>query len=82
MEILKDIMPKLRRVATFYDPNPAAESSIKIARDAEAAQGGARRATRSTSVDDLRAELGALKPLHADALFDVSERRWYTVSSI
>ncbi len=74
LEILKDIMPKLRRVATFYDPaNPAAQRSIKIARDAGRRLKVALVERPVTSVDDLRASLRALKPSDADALFDVSD---------
>ena len=35
LEILKEIVPKLRRVLTFYDPsNPVAIESSKLAREA------------------------------------------------
>ena len=55
LEILKEIVPKLRRVVTFYDPrNPVAIESSKLAREGCAAAGGracraARRFRRGTS---------------------------------
>ena len=70
LELLKVIVPKLRRVVTFYNPdNPIALQSLKIARDA------ARRLKIElierpvASVDELRAGLSALRPGEADALF-------------
>ncbi len=35
LEILKEVLPKLRRVITFYDPaNPSAQAAAKLAREA------------------------------------------------
>jgi putative ABC transport system substrate-binding protein len=70
LEILKEILPKLRAVVTFYDPGE------KVAR--EAAQLGREEAKRQgihflerhvTSMEELRSGLGALKPSDADAYF-------------
>jgi len=63
LELLKEMVPRLRRVVTFYNPdNPAAQQSVKIARDA------ARQLKRElverpvASVEELRAGLRALRP--------------------
>src|SRR5262245_3249700 len=69
LQLLKEMMPRLRRVVTFYNPaNPAYEQSARFARDV------ARRLevefveSRVTSVEELRAGLRALRPGKADAL--------------
>ncbi len=74
LELLKAMIPKLRRVVTFYSPdNPAAQQSVKLARDA------ARRLKVKlvehpvASVAELRAGLDALQPGEADAFFLVSD---------
>jgi len=74
LELLKEMIPKLHRVVTFYSPdNPAAQQSVKIAREA------ARRLKVElverpvASVEELRAGLHALRPGEADALFYVSD---------
>jgi putative ABC transport system substrate-binding protein len=74
LELLKEMVPKLRRVVTFYSPdNPAAQQSIKIARD------GARQLKvelverQVASVEELRAGLRALRPGEADAFLYVSD---------
>ena len=74
LELLKAMIPKLHRVVTFYSPdNPAAQQSVKIAREA------ARRLKVElverpvASVEELRAGLHALRPGEADALFYVSD---------
>jgi len=70
LEILKEIVPKLRRVMVFYNPdNPTARESAKLARDA-ARQLRIELVERHVrSVDDLRASLRALKAGEADAIF-------------
>lgn len=74
LELLKEIIPGLRKVAIFYDPNnPSAQESAKIARDA------ARRLHLTlverpvTSVEAMRAALRALRPGEVDALSYVSD---------
>ena len=74
LELLKEMVPTLRRVVTFYNPdNPAAQQSVKIARDA-ARQLKLELIERPVaSVEELRAGLRALRPGEADAFFYVSD---------
>ena len=74
LEILKEISPKLRRVAAFYDPdNMAARESAKSIREA-ARQLHIELVERHVrSVEELRAGLQALKPGEVDALAHVSD---------
>src|SRR5262245_3491289 len=74
LELLKEIVPRVRRPVVFYNPaNPAAQESLKLAREA------ARRLELKlverpvTSVEELRAGLRALRPGEADALTIVSD---------
>jgi putative tryptophan/tyrosine transport system substrate-binding protein len=69
LELLKEMVPNLRRIATFYSPdNPVYQHNAKLARDA------ARRLKvelvewRIASVEELRSGLRALRPEEADAL--------------
>ena len=68
------MVPRLRRVVTFYRPdNPAAQQSVKIAREA-ARQLKLELVERPVaSVEELRAGLRALRPGEADAFFYVSD---------
>ena len=74
LELLKEMIPRLRRVVTFYSPdNPAAQRSMKIARDA-ARQLKLELVERPVaSVEELRAGLRALRPGEADAFFFVGD---------
>ncbi|HEV8530828.1 MAG TPA: ABC transporter substrate-binding protein [Methylomirabilota bacterium] len=74
LELLKEMVPRLRRVVTFYSPdNSAAQQSVKIARDA-ARQLKLELAERPVaSVEELRAGLRALRPGEADAFFYVGD---------
>ena len=74
LELLKEMIPRLRRVVTFYTPdNPAARQSLTIARDA-ARQLKVELIERPVaSVEELRAGLRALRPGEADAFFLVSD---------
>jgi len=74
LEILKEISPKLRRVAAFYDPgNLAARESAKSIREA-ARQLRIELVERHVrSVEELRAGLQALKPGEVDALVHVAD---------
>jgi putative ABC transport system substrate-binding protein len=70
LEILKTILPDLRKVVTFYDPgNAIAFASAKSARE-EARQLGIEIIERHvTSVEELRLSLQGLKAQDADAYF-------------
>jgi ABC-type uncharacterized transport system substrate-binding protein len=69
LELLKEMVPRLRRVVTFYRPdNPAAQQYQKVARDA-ARQLKLELVERPVaSVEELRASLRALRPGEVDAL--------------
>lgn len=73
-EILKEIVPKLRRVVTFYDSrNPAAIESSKLARE-EAQRLGVEVVERHiVSVEELQAAVRALRAGEVDAFFKVSD---------
>ena len=70
LEILKEIVPKLRRVIDFYNPDhPTARENARVARDA-ARQLRIELVERHVrTVDELRAALRALKAGDADAIF-------------
>ena len=74
LEILKEIIPKLHRVATFYDPsNSVAIQAAKLAREA-AQQLKVEIAEQSVgSVAELRQAVGKLDPKRVDAFFYVSD---------
>jgi putative ABC transport system substrate-binding protein len=74
VELLKEMVPRLRRVVTFYNPdNPAAQQSVKIAREA-ARQLKLELVERPVaSVEELRTGLRALRPGEADALSHVAD---------
>ena len=74
LQLLKEIVPRLRRVVTFYSPDiPAAQQSVKIARDA-ARQLKVELVERPVaSVEELRAGLRALRPGEAEAYYYVSD---------
>jgi len=74
LELLKEMVPRLRRVVTFYRPDsPAAHQSVKVAR------GAARHLKLElverpvASAEELRAGLRALRPGDADALLYVAD---------
>ena len=72
LELLKEMIPKLRRAVTFYNPdNPAAQQSIKIARGAASRLKMGLVERPVASVEELRAGLRALRPGDADAFFYV-----------
>ncbi len=74
LEILKEMLPKLRRVVAFYDPNnPVAQASAKLAREA-ARQLGIEVVERHVgSVKELQEGLKALRVGEADAYFYVPD---------
>jgi ABC-type uncharacterized transport system substrate-binding protein len=74
LEILKEILPKLSRVVTFYNPsNRMAMEAAALAREA-ARQFRVQLVERhATSVEELRQRFEALKPGEADAYFYISD---------
>src|SRR5262249_14360456 len=70
LELLKEILPKLSRVITFYNPgDPAAPGAAKLARE-EAGRLGLKFVERhATSVEELRKVLQTLKPKKTNAYF-------------
>jgi putative ABC transport system substrate-binding protein len=70
LEILKEILPKLRRVVTFYDPNNRMSNEAARLGRKEAKRLGLNFVERHvTSVEELRQALQALKGGEADAYF-------------
>jgi putative ABC transport system substrate-binding protein len=74
LEILKELLPKLRSVLTIYDPaNKVAKESAQLARQ-EAKRLGLKFVERHVaSVEDLRSILKGLKAGEADAFFFISD---------
>ena len=74
LEILKEILPKLSRVVTFYNPNnPMATEAAALAREA-ARQFRVQLVERhASSVEELRQALQALKAKEVDAYFYISD---------
>ena len=63
LEILKEIVPKLRRVVTFYDPrNPVAIESARLAREAARRMGIEFVERHFASVEELQAVYERLGP--------------------
>ena len=74
MEILKEILPKLHRVVTFYDPrNPSAQESVKQAREAASRLQVEFVERHVASAEDLQAALRALRAGEVDAYVAVSD---------
>ncbi len=68
LEILKEMLPKLRRVVTFYDPaNPSAQAGAKLAREAARQLGIELVERQVSSVKELQEGLKALRAGGADA---------------
>jgi putative ABC transport system substrate-binding protein len=73
-ELLKEMVPGLRRVGVFYNPdNPVARQSVKIARDAARQLKLELVERHVASVEELRAGLRALQPGEVEAIGYVSE---------
>jgi putative tryptophan/tyrosine transport system substrate-binding protein len=74
LEILKEIVPKLRRVVVFYDPrNRVASESAKLARET-APQLGIQFVERHVaSVEKLRSGVQSLKAGDMEAVFEVQD---------
>jgi putative tryptophan/tyrosine transport system substrate-binding protein len=74
LEILKEMLPKLRRVVTIYNPNNrVAVEAAALARQAGKQFGVQLVERHATSVDELRQRVGALKAKEADAYFYISD---------
>ena len=74
LELLKEMVPRLRRVVTFYNPdNPSAQQSMKLARDAVRQLKVELVERPVASVEELRAGLRALQAGAADAYCSVSD---------
>jgi len=74
LELLKEMMPGLHRILTFYNPdNPAVRQSLEIARDAARHLKLELVERPVASVEALRAGLRALRPGEAEALFLVAD---------
>jgi putative tryptophan/tyrosine transport system substrate-binding protein len=70
VELLKAMLPKLRRAIVFYNPsNPVAMRGLKMARDASGRLKIELIERPVASADELRTGLGALRAGEADALF-------------
>jgi putative tryptophan/tyrosine transport system substrate-binding protein len=74
LEILKEIVQKLRRVVTFYDPrSPVGIESSKFAREAARRLGVEFIERHVVSVEELQAGIRALSAGEMDAYFAVSD---------
>ena len=74
LEILREIVPKLRRVVTFYDPrNPTAVSGLADAREAARKLGIEVTAQQVTSPEEIRDRLRTLTAAEAEAFFFVAD---------
>ena len=71
LEILKEILPKLSRVVTFYNPANSVATEVQLSRGArkQSGWGSNSRATRSTPSRNFAKALQALKTGEADAYF-------------
>ncbi len=74
LELLKEIVPKLRRVVTFYNPsNPVSVDSAKLVRETAGQMGIQLVERHVASVEELRAGVQSLKAGEVDAVFEVSD---------
>jgi putative ABC transport system substrate-binding protein len=74
LEILSEIVPKLRRIVTFYDPrNRVAVSSLAAALEAAHKLGVDVAAYQVTSPEEIRDRLRALAAADAEAFFFVAD---------
>jgi ABC-type uncharacterized transport system substrate-binding protein len=70
LEILKEMIPKLARVVTFYDPgNTVAQEGARLGRQAAQQLGVQLIERRVSSIEELRVSLQELKPREVDAYF-------------
>jgi putative tryptophan/tyrosine transport system substrate-binding protein len=75
LEILKEILPKLRRILAFYDPrNSVASESARLAREEIVRLRGVELVERHfVSVEELQASVRAIKAGEVDAFFQLSD---------
>jgi putative ABC transport system substrate-binding protein len=74
LELLKGMVPRLRRVVTFYDPeNRSAQQAVKFAREAARQLKVELLERRVASVEELRVGLRALRAGEADAYLYVAD---------
>src|SRR6516162_2804532 len=74
LEILKEIVPKLHRVVTFYNPSsPVSAESAKLVREAAGQMGIQLGERHVASVEELQASLRAFRAGEVDAVFEVSD---------
>ena len=74
LEILKEMLPKARRVLTFYNPsNRSAAESAKFGREASGQMGLELVERHVASVEELQGALGALKAREMDAYLLLSD---------
>src|SRR2546427_5925246 len=75
LEILKEMVPKLRRVLAFYDPrNPVASESARLAREEIARLRGVELVERHfASVEELQAGIRAVRAGEVDAFFQLGD---------
>jgi putative ABC transport system substrate-binding protein len=74
LELLKALLPKLRRAITFYNPgNPVGTRAMKLARDASRQLNVEFVAREVNTVEELRKGLDALQSGEADAFFMVGD---------
>ena len=74
LELMKEMVPRLRRVAVFYSPdNPSARPSVEFARVAARQLKLTLVERQFTSVSELRASLSSLRPGDADAIVYVAD---------
>jgi putative ABC transport system substrate-binding protein len=70
LEISREIVPKLGRVVTFYDPrSPTSVSGLAVARAAAQKLGIEVTAQQVTSPDEIHDRLRGLSPAQAEAFF-------------
>jgi putative tryptophan/tyrosine transport system substrate-binding protein len=70
LEILKEMIPKLARVVTFYDPgNTVAQEGARLGRQAAQQLGVQLIERRVSSIEELRVSPQELKPREVDAYF-------------
>jgi putative ABC transport system substrate-binding protein len=74
LEILKEIVPKLRRIVTFSDPrSPVGIESSKLAREAARRMGVEFVERHVASVEELQAGVRALRAGEVDAFFQLAD---------
>ncbi|MGB7950257.1 MAG: ABC transporter substrate-binding protein [Candidatus Binatia bacterium] len=75
LEILREIIPKLRRVLAFYDPrNPVASESARLLQEEVGRLRGVELVERHfASVEELQASVRAIRAGEGDAFFQLSD---------